>query len=289
MEQNTDAWLEWRRKGIGGSDAPAVMGVSPYMTPRQLFYEKIGVQQYEANAFVTDLGHKFEPVMRADFELEHGYSISPQCVQHSELGWLRASLDGFNEEKKVFVEIKYVGEEKLNWILEHKAPLEIHFPQIQHQFLVTGFQTGFYLAYTLTPDRKKVDRKALVKVDRDRAYIDEVLLPKLIEFWNCVQTQTPPPMSDKDVKVVKERTAIDVAEYYFQLLDNKKQLEVEIETLKESLLNRADHPTVQIGCAKITRVIKKGSVDYRAIPQLKGLDLDQFRKAPTSYWKIEKA
>ena len=35
-------WLKWRRKGIGGSDAGAVLGISPYKTARDVYYEKLG-------------------------------------------------------------------------------------------------------------------------------------------------------------------------------------------------------------------------------------------------------
>lgn len=30
-------WLDWRRKGIGGSDSAAVMGCSPFCTTRDLY------------------------------------------------------------------------------------------------------------------------------------------------------------------------------------------------------------------------------------------------------------
>ena len=33
-------WLSWRRRGIGGSDAAAVMGLSPFCTKRDLYYDK---------------------------------------------------------------------------------------------------------------------------------------------------------------------------------------------------------------------------------------------------------
>ena len=35
-------WHEYRRKGIGGSDAAAVLGLSPFCTARDVYYEKIG-------------------------------------------------------------------------------------------------------------------------------------------------------------------------------------------------------------------------------------------------------
>lgn len=36
-------WLNYRRLGIGGSDAAAIMGLSPFATIRDLYFDKIGV------------------------------------------------------------------------------------------------------------------------------------------------------------------------------------------------------------------------------------------------------
>ena len=38
-----DEWLAWRRKGIGGSDVASALGLSPYRTARELYFDKIGV------------------------------------------------------------------------------------------------------------------------------------------------------------------------------------------------------------------------------------------------------
>lgn len=37
-------WLACRRKGIGGSDAAAIMGMSPFCTKRDLYHDKRGIQ-----------------------------------------------------------------------------------------------------------------------------------------------------------------------------------------------------------------------------------------------------
>jgi len=39
-----EEWLNWRKKGIGGSDVAAVLGISPWKTRRDLFYEKSGAE-----------------------------------------------------------------------------------------------------------------------------------------------------------------------------------------------------------------------------------------------------
>lgn len=33
-----DDWLNYRRRGIGGSDVAAILGVSPFRTARDIFY-----------------------------------------------------------------------------------------------------------------------------------------------------------------------------------------------------------------------------------------------------------
>ena len=35
-------WLEWRKKGIGGSDASVVCGISRYKSPVELWLDKTG-------------------------------------------------------------------------------------------------------------------------------------------------------------------------------------------------------------------------------------------------------
>ena len=37
-------WLSYRRLGIGGSDVAAIMGISPFATIRDLYYDKVGIQ-----------------------------------------------------------------------------------------------------------------------------------------------------------------------------------------------------------------------------------------------------
>ena len=47
-----EEWLDYRKKGIGGSDAAAIMGVSPFATKRDLFYDKTGIRR-STNALVS--------------------------------------------------------------------------------------------------------------------------------------------------------------------------------------------------------------------------------------------
>ena len=109
MQQNTDQWLEWRRKGLGASDACIIMNKSPWKTPFQLWEEKLGLgEKFEGN-FATEFGHRMEPKIRADFELRYGFEAPPVLAVHEEYKFLKASLDGYNDKLNVVLEIKAPG------------------------------------------------------------------------------------------------------------------------------------------------------------------------------------
>ena len=60
-------WLAYRRKGIGGSDVAALLGISPWRTARDLYYDKLNiaaVEDNENNWVALEMGHLLEPLDR---------------------------------------------------------------------------------------------------------------------------------------------------------------------------------------------------------------------------------
>lgn len=59
-----DDWLKYRKVGIGASEVGVVMNLSPYKSPIQLFYEKIGlVSDYNIENLSMFLGKELEPLL----------------------------------------------------------------------------------------------------------------------------------------------------------------------------------------------------------------------------------
>lgn len=59
-------WLEYRRRGIGGSDAAAILGISPFATARDLYYDKLKIVPFddsESNWVATKMGHLLEDLV----------------------------------------------------------------------------------------------------------------------------------------------------------------------------------------------------------------------------------
>lgn len=192
-------WLAWRRAGIGASDAPIIMGVSPWSTPYKLWCEKTSqtppVDEYN---WATERGNELEPMARADYELMYGLDMPVVLAAHAEYPFLRASLDGYNAEQKIILEIKCPGAADHLSAAEGKVP-DKYFPQLQHQLLVTGAAKVHYYSF----DGRKAH---LVEVLPDHSYI-QTLLEKELAFWKFVTDKTPPPFSRDDFKPTRFKGA----------------------------------------------------------------------------------
>ena len=95
-------WLDWRRKGIGGSDSSAVMGCSPFCTARDLYYDKRGIPpavQEEPNWVTLKVGHLLEPLVAEIFARQTGYRVYQiqTMFRHPLFPFMQADVDYFIE------------------------------------------------------------------------------------------------------------------------------------------------------------------------------------------------
>ena len=90
-------WLEWRKQGIGGSDVAAILGISPFRTARDLYYDKLGiaVENDESNWVGMEMGNLLEPLVARIFEKKTGLKVYQRkaMFQHPEHPWMLASVD----------------------------------------------------------------------------------------------------------------------------------------------------------------------------------------------------
>ncbi len=149
LEQGSKEWLEFRKQGIGSSDCAAIRGQSKYMTARELWESKLGLRPDKPGSFIADVGTRMEPRARAHFAMLTDIDVEPAVAVHDEFAFLRASFDGICETSRTLVEIKMVGKDRLAWVRENRQPLPDHVAQIQQQFLVSQYERGFYVAYTV--------------------------------------------------------------------------------------------------------------------------------------------
>lgn len=283
LVQGSPEWLEFRRTKIGASDAPIIMGESPWKTPFELYSDKIyGVENFRNRAMQR--GVNLEPLARKVFEETTAFELTPpMVVQSDEFDWMIASLDGINEESKIIVEIKCPGAKDHGIAKEGKIPPK-YYPQLQHQLAVTGYKQLYYFSF------KDADDFASIICERDQVYIDKLIEAEKV-FVECLRANIPPKSSKDDYIEETNEHFIDLAEDYFQLQENIDELnyhltqaQKEQEEIKDQLLLLSGGRRCKGGGIRINQVIRKGTIDYGAIAELKHIDIEKYRRPATTYW-----
>ena len=145
--KNRADWAKNRSKGIGGSDAAAVIGRNPWMTNVELWEIKTGRRPQEdiSGKACVQYGVKAEDHLRAIFALDYpefAVDYKPfNSYRHPECSYLKASLDGLLTEqatgKKGVLEIKTseINSRLAAGKWEGRIP-ENYLYQILHYFIV---------------------------------------------------------------------------------------------------------------------------------------------------------
>lgn len=111
LTQGSPEWLDYRANHFNASDAPAMLGCSPYKTRTQLLHELATGQVAEVDAGTQrrfDDGHRFEALARPLAEEIMGEDLYPVVGSDGELS---ASFDGLNMAESRAAEHKSLNDE----------------------------------------------------------------------------------------------------------------------------------------------------------------------------------
>lgn len=201
--ENREDWLANRAKSIGASEAAAAVGLSPFMSRRDLWEEKTGRKKHadlSENAAVQ-YGIRLEPVMRDMYQAEHPdtkVEYYPYDVLYeSTRPWMTCTLDGELTEpdgRKGVLEIKtaQLGK-KVQWDNWQDAVPSWYYTQVCHQLIVTGWDFAVLYAKLV-----KIDGDSQIRTYRfERENLQEDmdwLLRKETAYWqNFIVTDEAPP------------------------------------------------------------------------------------------------
>lgn len=147
--QGSPEWLAYRAQHFNASDAPAMMGCSPYKTREQLLRElhtSMAADVDAATQRLFDNGHRFEALARSLAESIVGEDLYP-CVGSE--GKFSASFDGLTLGEDVVFEHKSANAE-LRAVLtgEDAGPaLPLHYRvQMEQQLMVSGAGRALFMA-----------------------------------------------------------------------------------------------------------------------------------------------
>lgn len=226
----TDENKKERVKHVCASEVSAICGLNPWKTPQEVWSEKVGETQKE-NIETDDMnaGNELEPAILTSAErIIRGYYNQPCIEPNSDLvihkgGLLAATPDGFLwvgemlERKRIAtVQVKAPGQRtSRDWADPSEVPDGIPLyvlPQVITEMGCAELTQTPCIVAALVYSRPRVYR-----VRFSQELFDEIQR-RAEEFWRCVSTQNPPPVSDHNA------AAEWIKNHYRQKTENLKQL-----------------------------------------------------------------
>lgn len=206
IRHNTPEWLSYRQSGIGGSDAAAALGLSPYKTNIEVWEEKVGARHAEdiSDKPYVLYGQAAEEPLVSLFRLDYPeYTIAIDKTVVYRRGFMFASLDGELTEKESgrrgILEIKttelFRRSDLRKW--DNRIPM-YYYIQVLHQMIVTAWDFAILKAQIKLPKSPDGNTETVTRhyaIERKDRLVDmRYLYLKEKEFWGYVERRERPPL-----------------------------------------------------------------------------------------------
>lgn len=189
-----------RRKFIGGSDIAAVMGVSRWTTPLQLWSEKTGKVDAPdlSDNEAVEMGIELEETVARMFTKRTGKKVrrAPKNYTHPDFDYLRCQVDRLVEGTDELLECKTAGAWKAKEWEGEEIPTE-YILQVNYQLGITGRRIGHIAV--LIGGQKFLYKEILFD---DGLFRDQVNAAN--NFWHMVQHNIPPVAEAADNSFIVE-------------------------------------------------------------------------------------
>ena len=211
-------WLECRMHGpkgdipytVGGSDVAAIFGVSPWMTPMELWLVKKGRMKPAAKSNTNQLmmGHLLEPVAAYWYGQKTGNTVTEDTYlyQHADHPYALANFDRRFTRKADgepgILECKSCTYHKADDWADNAIPLYYEF-QLRFYLAVADVNIGAFSAvWGNNPDNDL----AMPEIVRDKAK-EDMIFERLEEWIWSLENDKPPTMAEVAPKLALQSLA----------------------------------------------------------------------------------
>lgn len=281
LVQGSPEWLAFRRNGVGSSDVAAIIGASgAYASRNQVLAEKLG-RTREVTDFqkrIYEQGHEWELVVREAVVQHFGRELAPAVVQSTEHPEFFASLDGFDADRGTILEVKSTVRSELIADLESGKVFAPWNCQVQWSMMITGAtqavlavvdsNTGALLLHTVNADTNM------------QALLHGCAWDFVLEMQKCKAGQEVAANDPTVAEIARLKQVAKEAEARLEELNNQ------IKTLAQGLLDSSGATRLEAAGVSIAWQERAGAVNYKAIPELQGVDLEKYRGKPSRFVKV---
>lgn len=236
LNLSKEDWLRYRKCGITGTDAGAILGVNPYRSAFQVYHDKISDSIEDIDNEAMRQGRDLEEYVAQRFTEATGLKVRrANAIYQSETHpLLLADFDRLIVGQKAGLECKTVSPFSADKWADDKIPA-YYMAQINHYLAVSGFDCWYIAAL--------IFGKGLVihKITTDKEILDS-LIAEEEHFWKYnVMPEIPPAPtgSDGDTQQINQMYGTANANKTADLnavrglLDKRQSLSDQIEQLEQ--------------------------------------------------------
>lgn len=275
-------WLEYRRKGIGGSDAAAVMGLSPFCTTRDLYYDKVGLKpaaENKQNWVAKEVGHLLEDLVARIFSYKTGLRVYQvkKMFSHPDYTFMLADIDYFVEMpdgSTGILECKTTNYNAQGKWADGTVPVNYEL-QGRHYMAVLNVNTVFFACLYGNNENEFIYRH----MERDIDYETDLIEQEKYFWEEYVLDRTEPPYTengdmvlesirrhygnaDTSASTVKlDKTFVKDIEKYLLLREEKLELDGKVKKLEDEM-KKLYAPVVNVMGNSCEAVCKSGKTEY---------------------------
>lgn len=169
--------LENRKKGIGGSDASALLGINPWKNKLAVYLDKIDENIVQQESNFTHFGNVLEQVVADEFMRQTGKKVQRynKQIQHPQFDFMVGYIDRKVVGENAFLECKTTSAYNSS-VWKNEVPA-YYVAQLQHYMAILNYEYC-YIAVLVGGNQFKY-----YTVQRDDEYIER-LIEVETDFWN---------------------------------------------------------------------------------------------------------
>jgi len=281
--QSGDDWLSWRKTGIGASDISVLMGSNTFKTEFKLWNEKSGFEKDTPMNPAIAHGIKFEPFARDWVNKDQGLNLKPICLEDTEISHFKASLDGYDPEKKVLCEIKCpVSKKILDDVLKSQTVPKYWTDQVQWQIMICKPIRAFIAVW----DHRS---KSCTTIEIfEKLNLQKRMRKKASDFWRSVEVGIVPKAQAKDYIIIDDNNLELLLLKYKDNVEKVDEFYHVRKDLREQIERYGDGGNFKCNGFSIQRYLPKKSYDLDAMEK-DGINVKKYIKISTKkggYFRI---
>lgn len=257
-----EEWLRYRKQGIGGSDAGAICGLNPYVSPIAVYMDKTEDVINNIDNEVMKQGRDLENYVAQRFMEATGLKVrrSNFIYVHKEYPFMLANIDRMIVGENIGLECKTASPYSINKWKDGEIPSH-YLIQCYHYMAVTGAE-AWYIAVVIFGNEFKY-----IKIERDEEIIENLIKIEK-DFWNNHVLPRIIPEPDGSESADKL-----ISKYFNQVISDSK---IQLQGFDDKLERREE----------LTELINKLDIEKKKIEQELKLHMKEAEVAISNKYKV---